>query len=158
MQTSYAINPVAGNNGQISSGRPSDVITAVTEGTLVKAGLFLVAGATAESAKAPAATWASTPEKMRGICVLDPARVDPTSYAAGETISVLRKGTIWVTFEPDTTPTVDTPVFARITANGAGKLTLGAIRANADTANAVAIPNCYFRQVVGTLAEIEINI
>lgn len=158
MQTSYAINPVAGNNGQISSGRMSDVITCVTEGTLVKAGLFLVAGATAESAKAPAASWASTPQTMRGICILDPARVDPTSYVAGETISVLRKGTIWVTFEPDTTPAVDSPVFARITANGAGKLTLGAIRANADTANAIQVTGAYFRQVIGTLAEVEINI
>lgn len=158
MQTSYANNPVAGNNGQISSGRPSDVISCVTEGTLVKAGLFLVAGATAESAKAPAATWASTPQTMRGICVLDPARVDPTSYIAGESISVLRKGTIWVTFEPDTPPTVDSPVFARITANGAGKLVLGSIRANADSGNAVQVTGAYFRQVVGTLAEVEINL
>lgn len=155
MQTSYSQDPVAGLAGQIADGRPCDIETRFAEGA-VGVGRFVIVGTAAGRARHPAATWAANPERVLGFAVLDSSRVLP-DYADLEQFSVLRSGPIWVAFEPDTTPTVDTPVFARITANGAGKLLLGAVRANGDTGTAIAVPNCYFRKIVGGLAKIELG-
>lgn len=156
MQTSYSQDPVAGLNGQVADGRPHDIMTRVAE-SACGVGRFVVGGTAQLTAKHPSATWASTPEKALGLVILDPSRVTP-DYSANEGMAILKQGTMWVTFEPDTTPTVDSPVFARITANGAGKLLLGALRANADTANAIQVTGAYFRKIVGTVALVEIDL
>lgn len=55
----------------------------------------------------------------------------------GATLSVLRKGRIVVLVEAGVT--VGAAAFVRITQNGAGKLQLGAFRADADGGNAIAV-------------------
>lgn len=57
---------------------------------------------------------------------------DEPNYAAKETANVLRKGYIWVQIEE--TIAIGDAVFFRHTANGVGKLRLGAFRNDADTA------------------------
>jgi hypothetical protein len=62
-------------------------------------------------------------------------------YPDKEPIAVLRRGFIWVAVEGAVTE--ETPVFARTAASG-GNTTIGAIRGDADSANATLIPNARF--------------
>lgn len=153
MQSSYSQNPVAGLPGQLANGRPSDLDTRITEG-VVKPGGFVVASDGEGECKHPTGAW--TVQTALGIAVLDPARV-VADFADKETCSVARKGCWLVSFEPDTVPTPDTPAFARHTANGAGKLQVGAWRANADT-GAAQVTGAYWRAVKGNVAELELNL
>src|SRR6266851_687765 len=59
-------------------------------------------------------------------------------------LSILRRGRIWVFVETDVAIVAGAKAFVRVTQNGAGKLQLGALRADADTANAVAIKGRFF--------------
>lgn len=78
-------------------------------------------------------------------------------YPAGLTINVAKKGQFWV--QPEIAVTAGDPVFARITANG--PLTqLGALRNDADTANAIAMPGARFLSTAsaGGFAVLELNL
>lgn len=147
-QTSYTRNPGRGLPGQIINNRPSDVVTRITEGTGVAAGLYVIGGTNGGDAKVPTAGFTT-----KGLGIVhhsDTVEVDSAGdqvYGDNETIGVIRKGCVLVKYEADTVPTSDTPAFARHTANGAGKLVLGALRADADTANASAIPGGMWRDV-----------
>lgn len=89
------------------------------------------------------------------------ARLDVTSlnnpYLAGDMLPALREGRIWVVTEENVTPL--SPVFVRFAA-GAGGTGLGAFRASADTATAVALPSCRFctTALAGALVEVQINL
>lgn len=154
MQNSFTQDPVVGLPGQVSSGRPCDIITSFAEGVCTN-GLLAVAGTASHQSAHP--TAAPTAETVRGIVHLDASR-EEAAYADGEQMGVVRKGPVWVPYEPDTVPTPDTQAYVRHTANGAGKLILGMLRADADTGAAV-VPNIYFRRVDTSagLVEVELN-
>lgn len=144
MQTTMTQDPEIGQSGQLFYPPPSGgVVTKFTEGALVAAGLGVIGGTAQDDVKPPAATFTT---KWVGIVIYKDTHPTNT-YADKSQIAVCREGFVLVSYEPDTDPTADTPIFVRHTANGAGKLTLGAIRANADSANAVAAPNGMFRKV-----------
>ncbi len=151
MQTSYVQDPVLGQAGQVADDFNSDVETRVAGGAIT-AGLFAIASAEGKCT-VPAAAFNA--EKALGIVRLDPNRTS-ADYILNDSLAVIRKGRVWVEVASDTPAVADTPAFVRITANGAGKLTLGAIRANADGGNAVAIPGAYFRRS-GTLTVLELG-
>lgn len=134
-------DPPIGQSGEIYY-PGAEVITRFSEGTTV-AGLAVIAGTAERDAKVPAATFTN---KFLGIVHYDDTH-ETNSYANKEQMGVVHRGYVLVSYEVDTDPTPDTPAFVRHTANGAGKLTLGAIRANADTSNAVAAPGAMFRKV-----------
>lgn len=80
-----------------------------------------------------------------GFAVRDPFKEQDASgvglYANGDEIGVMRSGFIWVQVEAAVTE--EGQVFARFAANG-GNTQLGAIRGDADTASAAAVPNARF--------------
>lgn len=154
VQTSYTRNPPIGRAGQAPNGRLDDDTTHFVEGSGVVAGLAVIAGTAAHQAKVPAATFTTA---FLGVAMED-ATATSQSFAAGTAIAVRRKGPILVAYEPDTVPTPNTPAFVRHTANGAGKLTLGAWRANADSANAVAAPGAMFRTVYASDGLVELEL
>ena len=145
-QTSYSRDPAVGLPGEIANARLSDITTHIAEGAVV-AGLYVIAGTTENEAKVPAAAFTTTGLGIAHYSDTVESSSDVQTYADNSSVGVVRKGCVIVAYEPDTAPTPNTPAYARHTANGAGKLTLGAIRANADTANASVIPGGMFRQV-----------
>lgn len=154
MQTSYSNQPTVGIAGSLRNGVPHKITTHYAEGTTVVGGLAVIAGTAEQQAKVPTAAFTVA---FLGVVLHQPERVSQ-AYAANEQISVAREGVIVVAYEPDTAPTPNTQAYARHTANGAGKLTLGALRANADAANASAIPGGMWRRVFASdgLAELEL--
>lgn len=153
MQTSYtqhaaialaglidrAFNPTEVDSYTVAS----SVATGIPEGVAVK---FVTAD---DTIALPAATGDVTGAPFVGITARLTAREPHNAtvvqdgglvmYPALAQVPVLRSGCIWVSPEAGGTAK-GTAVFARFTANGAGKLQLGALRSDADTANAVAIP------------------
>lgn len=154
VQTTYTQNPTIGRAGQVRNGMLFDAETRFVEGTGVAAGLAVIGGTAGHQARVPTAAFTT---KFLGIA-LEEVTSTSQSFAAGTKIGVARKGTILVAYEPDTVPAVDTPAFARHTANGAGKLTLGAWRAGADT-GAQAVPGAMIREVFTAegLMEVELS-
>jgi len=56
-----------------------------------------------------------------------------------QNLSTLRRGRVWTFVETDVAILAGGKAFVRVTQNGAGKLQLGALRADADGGNAVAV-------------------
>lgn len=154
VQSTYVQNPPIGYAGQIRNGRLKDAITRFVEGTGVSAGLALIGGTAGHQARVPAASFTT---KFLGVALREELAVSQ-DFPAGTKIGVGQKGVFLVAYEPDTVPAVDTPAYARHTANGAGKLVPGAWRAGADT-GAVAVPGVMIRNVFTTegLMEIELS-
>lgn len=136
-------DPPIGQSGQ-SFYPPFDgfVMTKFSEGATA-AGLAVIAGTAQDDAKVPAATFTN---KFLGIVHYDDTH-ETNVYATKDQIGVVHKGFVLVSYEPDTDPTPNTVACVRHTANGAGKLTLGAWRANTDSGNAVAPPGAMWRKV-----------
>lgn len=89
-----------------------------------------------------------------GVCQYEagkePAETDatatPAEYADGATLPILDEGQIYVTTEEACDPT--STVYVRIGA-GSGGSQMGAFRASADSATAVALSNCRYARVSG---------
>lgn len=152
VQTSYVSTPAIGRAGQIRNGIATDISTRFAEGTGVAAGLVVVAGTAEHQAKVPASDFSY---QFLGVVKYDSLE-ESQGRAATELVSIVRKGCVLVAYEPDTVPTHDTPAYARHTANGAGKLTLGAVRANTDTNRASVIPGGTFGRVFTTEGLVEL--
>lgn len=129
MQTSYSNQPSVGIAGSLRNGTPHRVTTHHAEGSTVAGGLAVIAGTAEQQAKVPAAPFARA--AFLGVVLHQPERASQ-AYAAAEQLAVAREGCVLVAYEPDAAPTPNTQAFVRHTANGAGKLVLGALRANAD--------------------------
>lgn len=132
-------------------------------GAGVAAGLGVVAGPTVvapgeKPATVPAATFTTT---FLGVVHHNPLH-RTNAFVAGDQVGVVRKGVVLVAYEPDAVPVADTPAFCRHTANGAGKLTLGAFRANADnieaTPSAAPVPGGMFRRVFASEGLVELEL
>lgn len=110
----------------------------------------------------PTLTTDVTGAKGFGITVLQQSieQANPVSgnagYIAQSSMSILRKGLIWACPEQEVQPT--DPVFARFSAGPTEQL--GALRMDADTADASQIPGCYWRtySAASGLALVEINL
>lgn len=106
----------------------------------------------------PAATGDVTSGRGLGFAILDTAR-EPNAalgYAAGDPVNIIRKGHIWLAVEDSAVE--GAAVFVRF-ATGTGTV-LGAIRSDADTATAVALPGAVFRSTQATasgLVLVELN-
>jgi hypothetical protein len=113
-----------------------------------------------EQCGVPTAT-ADVTARPRGIAIHDVTRRGPQGglaggYEIGDPVSYLKQGRIWVVVEG--TVTQDSAAFCRFAA-GAGGTILGAFRADADTATAVAFPTAVFRTGnINGLAELEVNL
>ena len=154
MQTTLTQDPAIGKAGQLRYPAPAGgVITRFSEGATT-AGLAVVAGTAAKDAEVPSAAFGVG---FLGI-VLYEDTLETNVHADKDQIAVVREGVVLVAYEPDTVPTPNTAAFARHTANGAGKLVLGAIRANVDSDNADPIPGGTFGEVFPSEGLVELRL
>lgn len=118
-------------------------------------GSALVKGSTTDQVKLPT-TAADVSDHFRGFAKRDVMR-EPgaTDYRATDTVPVVRKGKIWVSYEG--TPVEDGVVFI---VNGSGAGTAGKIRHDANGGAATQLSGAIVRRIDTTLglAQIQVNL
>lgn len=139
-QTSYSIDMTAAQDGQIFDIGFNDYLSGVAEVALVP-GVFVTKGTSDNEVLLPdAVADVSNPKLVKGFVVRDLATEvgadGSITYAAKATVSVMRKGRIWVTCE-DAFDQSDA-VYVRTIASSPN-LQLGRIRTDADTSNATLL-------------------
>lgn len=100
-------------------------------------------------------------DKIVGVGVYQPFRstaTDGSELVEDRMENYLDRGVIWVICEEAINP--EDPVYVRHTANGAGKLQLGAVRNDADTANCVLLEGAKFAEKTtgAGLAKVKLNL
>jgi hypothetical protein len=155
-QTSYSINiPAFAFPGQLANLVRSKIQTALAVAAPLPYGLLIVrdtanSSGVDQAGKLPSASGDVANGKILGVSVADQARAQDPSVASAQyplnsAVSCLRDGEIVVAPEADVTIAAGDPVYARITANGAGKLQLGAFRNDGDSGNAILVPNAVWK-------------
>lgn len=170
IQTSFNVSAVVSTPGRIYDQRPTQSETkfaaaVINFGTFCAQSTSPAAGI--DQTANPSATGDVTAHP-HGVAMYDETAENSAvqsggvGYTLNRPVHVMRRGLIWVVAETDVAIVVGSACFVRFVANGAGKLQLGAFRADNDGGNAVAVPNgaCVFRAgfTAGTLALVEINL
>lgn len=172
MQLSYDTEYPIGLEGQLIEDYPHATITGICQAAAMQVGKLAVFDATSgysdKAVRAPAATGdVTTVPGVAGIVLLDPtfpfqtgfgAPVANSLYPQNRTCPILRKGRILLASETVLSKAIRP--FVRF-ASGAGGTVLGSLRADADSASAVAAP--YLTVItpataVGGLVVVEINL
>jgi hypothetical protein len=160
-QTSISANPAAAQEGQLVHQTAGVLIISKVALEAVYPGCLVVYDndtPSADKCKRPDATGDVTSGIALGVVLLDPTRegTDMDSYAAGEAVPILAAGEIWVLTE--STATAGAAPFVRFTAAGAERE--GAFRHDADTADAVALPNAVWASTAGSagLAKVRLGV
>jgi 2-keto-4-pentenoate hydratase len=140
MQTFAAtVSPRRGTPASVDYDESSHVTEAA-----MPAGVLVCQGTADNQCKVPAS--AANVAAARGVVLynaLMPAPGDDATtndFAAARAVSVMNSGVVWVVCEDAIA--AGAAVFCRHTANGGGKLQLGAVRSDADGATAASLPNC----------------
>jgi hypothetical protein len=108
------------------------------------AGVIVSQGSADDGAVVPASAGAVA--AATGVVAYNPLQPAPSDdattndFPANSVAEVVRDGAIWVVCEDSIA--AGAQVYCRHTANGAGKLQLGAVRSDEDTAHAALLPNC----------------
>lgn len=158
-QTSYSINQPVAQAGQLYDLGPNDFISATDLTEVVPFGVALVQGAGDNQCHLPAASGDIA--KLLGVSVLVQTKEQAlltsiVNYPVHSTISVLRKGRVWVQVE-EAVVSMD-PVFIRYAAGTGSQL--GAFRKSADAGTAGQADGCVFRSSASTggFAVVEFNL
>jgi hypothetical protein len=119
----------------------------------VRPGGYVVLDTNGKCAHPSAAPTAAT---RGGIALRNMYRDNDAVYAAGDMVDVLVEGEVWV--DAEAAVTMNANAFVRI-ASGAGGTNLGALRTDADTATASAVPGLYFRTTLAAagVAKLEVH-
>jgi hypothetical protein len=158
-QTTVLADVLAGRHGAVASEYgPTAFLGAKVAKVAIAFGLFVHYKVSDGSpfCNLPAVTGDVTAGRGLGFAIFDPAR-EPNAalgYAAGDTVSIIRKGHIWLAVEDSAVEGAS--VFVRFDGTG----TAGAIRSDADTSHAVALPGAVFRSTqatAGGLVLVELN-
>ncbi len=149
--------PVVAVAGQVADNAPSDILSRVALNATIAPGLLAIwfAGDNDAGIRAPTLTGQVTGANVVGITKYDDSAPN-NPYAIGDSVPVVKKGRVWVNVEEAVTPA--SPVFVRFAAGSFP--TLGAFRASADTATAVALPSAKFinsQATIGGLVQVEVN-
>lgn len=160
-QTSYQVNQDVAFAGLVAESQsPVDILSRQNPAVAVPYGVGVVQGTLDADVIVPTATAMITDGRFIGVAVSEQTVVSSASgtaanYPLNSSVPVLRKGRVWVTVEEAVTPV--SPVFCRF-ATGSGTV-LGAFRASADTATAVAVPRARYMTSagIGGLAVLELN-
>ncbi len=154
-QTLHTVDMPEARAGLVAdSGIVQDTISKLCEEAAgVHAGSFVVPGTDAENqAVHPTLTAEVSDGDGWGIVRYDSSKmpaVGAAALAAGneyddeEMLPIFSKGRIWVRCDDAAVIVANTPAFVRFVAGGGERL--GDFREDADTADAVALPNCVFR-------------
>ncbi len=149
VQTSVTDSPVLGLPGEPFDIGPGDVVTKIAAET-IQFGAY-VSFSDQEHCELSDSTGEVT-GRQGGIALRDPSHPSgSTGYAAGDPVSVMRKGRCIVAVEGAVT--AGGAAFVRFSGTGAQ----GAFRVDADTSNAVAAPTASYFIGGSTLAVVEIN-
>ncbi len=144
--------------GELSCPHQDAVLDSKINALAMPAGIFVAYDAADDAVKIPALAAQVTTTGC-GFVKKDVAterqQGQTVDYPAKAGVTVMRRGRMFVTTED--LSTYGGQVFVRITANGAGKLQLGAVRSDGDGGNAIALPGCRFiRTLAATgLTELE---
>lgn len=162
IQTAFNVNHTIAVPGAIADNVPTVQDTKLAAAQ-INFGTFVCKSTSPASGVDQTANPSATTDvtaRAHGIALYDETVRNGFGYELNRPVKILRRGRVWVVCETDVAIVDGAGVFVRFAANGAGKLQLGAFRADADTANAVALPGCVFRFgfTTGTLALVEINI
>lgn len=129
-QTSIQANPDAGQAGALASALDYVVISRVAAEAIVP-GCFVVLTADDETTcELPDAAGEAPGPRGLGVALLDPTR-ESANYAAGDVVSILSVGEVWVNTEDSST--AGETAFVRHTD---AATTLGTFRSDADTSDA----------------------
>lgn len=160
MQTSYSIDiPAFSYPGQLANLMRSRIQTALAVAAALPYGLLIVrdtvnSSALMQAGRLPNAAGDIVALKILGISVADQARAQDPSVASAQypiqsAVPCLKEGEVVVQPEADVAIAAGDQVYARVTANGAGKLQLGAFRNDADGGNATLVPNAVWLSAIG---------
>jgi hypothetical protein len=155
VQTAIATNPERAYAGMIADASAKDVVTAVLQTSAgFTPGRFIVRDGTDEGeCKAPTSLAHITSQLVLGVVCRDIAR-EPAAFEQYATLSILRKGRIWVTIEDAFE--VGDEIWVRAVATGE-ELT-GAVRTAQDSTDCVRVPGVILTAGdAGDLGMIEIN-
>lgn len=161
MQLSYDLDVPIGVEGQEIEDVVAEKTTGIAEAGIIIVGKLCISDTTTgrsnRSARAPASSGDVTGPAVMGLSMWDPTYPEPP-YAQYKTFPIMRKGRILLACETVIGKFVKP--FVRF-ASGAGGTILGSIRADADSATAVAAP--YLTVITpataaGGLVVVEINL
>lgn len=165
-QTTVLADVSNGLEGLLAYGNANHLIISRWANTDIPFGRFVVfkTASGADSCDLPSVTTDITAGRQLGIAVYDPAK-EPNSangYKAGQMVQIVRRGYIWMLTETDVTEGNSVFVrFAQVSNTGTNPA-IGKVRKDADTADAVALPNgsAVFRTTLAAagLAIVELNL
>lgn len=158
-QTVYVQDPPVAIEGMIADSSPYlEIISRkVEQAAGIPFGRFVTKGTASDQIQLPNATGDVSSSAGVGFTRADTSReqaATPQGYQDDHIADVMRRGNMWV--DPEGTPAYGAQVFVRFAA-GAGGSDLGRTRIDADTATAVALPGCFFRESEGSFTKIEFN-
>lgn len=170
MQTTVSQNYVVGVEGRLVDRAGAVVKSAVSnDANLVPGRLVLFDSTYPGDGRPPLVRLPVTTGEVTGIQVLGFAIDDITAeanagtapnftslaYPVGAVLPVMFSGDIWLICEQAVTAP-RTQVFVRFAAGGAGQ-TIGRVRVDADTANAVALPGAFFESICGVEGIVKVS-
>ena len=137
-QTSHSRKMPQGFPGMLGDAGPTRTVSAINAEASASfpAGIFVAEGSSDTSGR-QALLQADGNAKLMGVVVNVATREDDADIAPNYSADVLEEGAIWVLCEE--AMAVGNDVYARHTANGAGKLQKGAVRNDSDTSNATLV-------------------
>ena len=137
-QTAITANPAVAQAGIFATavGGANQVISKIAAETVTPGRGVVITVADDTTCEQPDATGEITGGRFLGIALID-SQKSTVAYAAGETVQIAAEGEVWVLAEEAVT--AGASVFCRFA--DAGTVGLGAFRSDADTADAVALPN-----------------
>jgi len=161
MQLSYG-EMSKGFAGMLADMADHEVISRACENAAIGFGRFVSVGTAKDTqAKLPAAAGDVTNLTLLGVALHDHARESiadslEAGYKQYESMSVCKKGHVYVIAEQDVSPT--DAVYVRHTTNGT--LTPGGVRKDVDTANAVLVSKARFltSALAGELVVVDIDL
>jgi hypothetical protein len=153
-QSSMTANPAIGQAGTFANNVDTTTIQRVANGT-IPPGTYVVITADDDSTCENPDTSAevagdATTARGLGIAMLDHKRTT-ANYSAGDTVTIMTYGEIWVATE--TSSTAGLRPFVRFTAGGEQ---IGGFRHDADTNEAVALPGAVWLSTQGSAAGLAI--
>jgi hypothetical protein len=160
MQSTTVVNMAAAREGMLIPSIPHTILSRVAEANLPAGRVVTRTDATTtRGCVLPDATGEITDGDCLGITIFDSNKpyVSAThEYEQYDAVPVLRSGQIWMMAEDACTE--GNAVFVRFVAGGSEEL--GRVRSDADTADAVALPNAIFRSSAGAgeLIKVELNL
>ncbi len=163
-QTSYQEDPNAYLEGQlVDVSFQNEIISGISDLATITFGRFVYrSGAGAADDRPPRVAVPSNTVHVTGplgigFAINELTLEAPGGYAVDKVLRIMRHGRIAM-FPEDAVTSYGAPVFVRFAAGGGGT-ELGAVRTDADTATAVALPGASFRSLggAGTPVVVEFN-